>query len=244
MSRTFPSIPGSNAMCVPVERDVVLCCTHLGVAFGSQGEQAQSRLHFAYMLIGLTGGIGCGKSSAATLFAAQGFRVLDTDKIVREQVLTSPAVLDEARARWGGTVLTADGRGINRARVGEIVFAQANERAWWEGIVHPRVGAIWRAPVAANLNLDWVVEVPLLFEAKLEKGFDFVVCVGANRNTQLARVIARGTTPAQAELRIASQLILDTKFNHSHIVLWNEGSLDFLRAQVEACAKCLHQSRI
>ena len=227
-----------------MERDVVLCCTHLGVAFGGEGEQAQSRLHFAYMLIGLTGGIGCGKSSAAALFAGLGFRVLDTDKIVREQVLTSPEVLAAARARWGATVITPDGRHIDRAKVGEIVFASQPERIWWEGIVHPRVGALWRAGVAKDPDSDWMVEVPLLFEAKLEKGFDFVVCVGASRQTQLARVIARGTAPAQAELRIASQLTLDTKFNHSDIVLWNEGSLDFLRAQVTACAKQLREARI
>lgn len=194
------------------------------------------------MLIGLTGGIGCGKSSAAAEFAALGFRVCDTDRIVREQVLTDPAVLAEARGRWGDGVIGSAGS-LDRARVGDIVFADAAEKKWWEGVVHPRVGAIWRGEVAAEPGAAWLIEVPLLFEAGLEKGFDFVVCVGANHATQLARVIARGMTQAQAEQRIASQLPLATKLHLAHAVLWNEGSRDFLRAQVAEVASRLRCHR-
>ncbi len=183
------------------------------------------------MLIGLTGGIGCGKSSAAAAFAALGFRVRDTDRIVREQVLSEAAVLAEAEARWGREVKRQDGT-LDRARVAAIVFADAGERLWWESVVHPRVGRLWRSEVAAAPEAEWVIEVPLLFEAGLEKGFDFVVCVGANPATQLARVTARGMTQAQAEQRIASQLPLAIKLNSAHAVLWNEGSLAFLHAQI------------
>ena len=182
------------------------------------------------MLIGLTGGIGCGKSSAAAAFAALGFRVRDTDRIVREQVLTDPAVLAEAEARWGPGLRRADGM-LDRTRVAEIVFADAGERRWWESVVHPRVGRLWRSEVSADPAAEWVIEVPLLFEAGLEKGFDFVVCVGANPATQLARVTARGMTQAQAEQRIASQLPLAIKLNSAHAVIWNEGSREFLHAQ-------------
>lgn len=190
------------------------------------------------MLIGLTGGIGCGKSSAAQAFAAEGFCVLDTDKIVREQVLTEAAVLAEAVGRWGAQVLTEAGE-LNRERVARIVFAEETERRWWERVVHPRVGAIWRGAVAAEPEAEWVVEIPLLYEAGLEKGFDFVVCVGANASTQRSRVIARGMSPAQAEQRIASQFPLATKLHNAHIVLWNEGSPAFLAAQVSVIARHL-----
>src|SRR5690606_29458831 len=121
----------------------------------------------------------------------------------------------EARGRWGDGVIGAAGS-LDRARVGDIVFADAAEKKWWEGVVHPRVGAIWRGEVAAEPVAAWLIEVPLLFEAGLEKGFDFVVCVGANHATQLARVIARGMTQAQAEQRIASQLPLATKLLLAH----------------------------
>jgi dephospho-CoA kinase len=212
--------------------------------------QAQSRLSFAQMLIGLTGGIGCGKSAAAAEFAALGFRAQDTDRIVKEEVLPDPAVVDLAVERWGRRVLYGVGevggggeRGssheLDRVRVAEIVFSDANERRWWESVVHPRVGALWRRRVASAPEAEWVVEVPLLFEAGLEKGFDFVVCVGANPAIQLARAIARGMTPAQAGQRIASQLPLANKLHSAHAVLWNDGSRDFLRAQVATLVAAL-----
>lgn len=193
------------------------------------------------MLIGLTGGIGCGKSAAATEFAALGFRVQDTDRIVREEVLPDPEVVALAEARWGPGVLTAPAREnatatLNRVRLAEIVFAEPTERRWWESVVHPRVGALWRGRVAAEPETEWVIEVPLLFEAGLEKGFDFVVCVGANPSVQLARVVARGMTQAQAGRRIASQLPLASKLHFAHAVLWNDGSRDFLCAQVATLA--------
>ncbi len=192
---------------------------------------AESRQRFGIMLIGLTGGIGCGKSSAGRFFAEEGFRVLDVDRIVRDRILTAPDVIESAINRWGADVCLQDGQ-LDRVRVAAIVFQQPGERLWWESLIHPRVGATWRAEVATEPYAQWVVEVPLLFEAGLEKGFDFVVCVAANAATQLNRAVARGLTPAQAEQRIASQLPLDTKLQSSHAVLWNEGSPDFLRAQV------------
>lgn len=196
------------------------------------------------MLIGLTGGIGCGKSAAGEDFAALGFRVQDTDRIVREEVLTDPAVVGLAAKRWGRRVLASliadDGSArLDRARVAEIVFADVEERRWWEGVVHPRVGTLWRSRVAAMPEAEWVVEVPLLFETGLEKGFDFIVCVGANPSVQVARVVARGMTQAQAGQRIASQFPLASKLHSADAVLWNDGSRDFLRAQVTALAGAL-----
>lgn len=200
------------------------------------------------MIIGLTGGIGCGKSAAAAAFAESGFRVLDTDQIVREEVLPDPEVVALAIGRWGRRVAAASGGTsgvgqLDRARVAEVVFADPAERKWWEGVVHPRVGARWRARVNASPEVEWVVEVPLLFEARLEKGFDFIVCVGANPSVQMARVVARGMTQAQAGQRIASQLPLASKLYSAHSVLWNDGSRDFLRAQVRALSAALRAGR-
>ncbi|TAG28459.1 MAG: dephospho-CoA kinase, partial [Verrucomicrobia bacterium] len=173
------------------------------------------------MLIGLTGGIGCGKSSAARAFASLGFSVRDTDRIVREQVLSNPEVLAAAISRWGAAIIDAD-RALDRATVARHVFSDVKERLWWEAVIHPRVRAIWRSEVASDPARHWVIEIPLLFEAKLEKGFDFVVVVGVDPCTQLARVTARGMSLAQAEQRIASQLPLASKLNYAHVVLWNE----------------------
>jgi dephospho-CoA kinase len=198
------------------------------------------------MVIGLTGGIGCGKSSAAADFAALGFQVQDTDRIVKEEVLTDPEVVEMAATRWGRAVLDESGKDVRvpvlvRSRLAEIIFGDERERRWWEGVVHPRVGAIWRGRVARDPSAEWVIEVPLLFEAGLEKGFDFVVCVGANPAVQVARAVARGMTQAQAGLRIASQLPLASKLHFAHAVLWNDGSRDFLRDQVAILAASLRK---
>ncbi len=194
-------------------------------------EQAQSRRRFAGARIGLTGGIGSGKSSAGAYFAEAGFRVLDVDALVRTRVLADSEVLAEAAGRWGAEVLNAAGE-LDRARVAGIVFGDEVERIWWEGVVHPRVGRLWRAELAARPEADWVVEIPLLFEGGLEKEFDFVACVAANQRTQFNRAVARGLPPAQAEKRIASQLPLAIKLKSAHVVLWNEGSRAFLGRQV------------
>jgi dephospho-CoA kinase len=194
-------------------------------------EQAQSPRPAQGLRIGLTGGIGCGKSTAAKFFGAEGFRILDVDELVRTKVLVEPEVVAEASRRWGKGVIRTDGA-LDRGRVAEIVFGDAAERVWWEGVVHPRVGRRWRAELAADLGADWVVEVPLLFEAGLEKEFDFVVCVAANTSAQMNRAVERGLPPAQVERRIASQLPLATKLKSAHFVLWNEGSREFLARQI------------
>lgn len=201
-------------------------------------EQAQSPRPERGLRVGLTGGIGSGKSTVAKLCAREGFRVLDVDELVRSRVLMEPEVLAAARERWGDGVIGANGA-LDRARVAEIVFGDRGERVWWEGVVHPRVGRRWRAELAADPGADWVVEVPLLFEAGLEKEFDFVVCVAANGLAQMNRAVERGMSPAQAEQRIASQLPLATKLKSAHFVLWNEGSREFLARQVRELAACL-----
>jgi dephospho-CoA kinase len=187
------------------------------------------------MLIGLTGGIACGKSAANKEFKRLGCQVIDVDEIVKSQVLVDGEVLDAAMERWGSSVVIlgdAGARVLNRARVAEVIFGDEVERKWWEGLVHPRVSGIWRSRVDGDRNALWVVEIPLLFEAGLEKGFDFVVCVGANPIVQLERAMARGMTRAQADQRIASQLPLDSKISSAHAILWNDGDLAFLSAQV------------
>ncbi len=193
------------------------------------------------MLIGLTGGIGCGKSAVAAEFGAAGFAIIDVDRIVREHVLKEASVIEAARTRWGDGVVDAAGL-LDRARIAESVFASPEERRWWEDVVHPQVGARWRAQVAAQPDARWVVEIPLLFEAGLEKGFDFIVCVGANPAVQIARTVARGLSAAQAERRIAAQFPLDYKIKQSHAVIWNDGSREFLRAQVLWLARRLVDS--
>jgi dephospho-CoA kinase len=184
------------------------------------------------MILGITGGMGCGKSTAARAFERHGFRRIDSDALVREQVLTLPAVCDQLRTRYGGGVFAQDGS-VDRARLAERVFAEDRERAWLEDLTHPPLLAIWRQAFQAAPAAPWVVEVPLLFEKNLENWFDFTLCVACAPAQQLARLEQRGLPHALAEQRISKQLPLARKIELADFVLWNEGTAQFLQDQVD-----------
>jgi dephospho-CoA kinase len=185
----------------------------------------------SHMRIGITGGIGCGKSTVAGLFEHAGWRRLDADALVRDHVLTEARVKEELRQRFGAEVLAADGT-VNRARLGERVFSDDAARLWLEELIHPVLFDLWRAAFAAEPAIAWAVEVPLLFEKNLENWFDFTVCVACSRAQQLARLEQRGLPRALAEPRISKQLPLAQKIEQADFVLWNEGSAEFLQDQV------------
>jgi dephospho-CoA kinase len=190
------------------------------------------------MKVGITGGLGCGKTTAARLFERRGYRRLDSDQIVREQVLVEPGIVATLRQRYGREVLDAAGA-ADRAELARRVFADDAERLWLEELVHPRVFAIWREEFARAPQARWVVEVPLLFEKSLANWFDFTVCVALAPEQQLARLEHRGFSRALAGQRISKQLPLARKIELSDFVLWNEGSPAFLEAQVDRLADAL-----
>ena len=195
------------------------------------------------MFAGITGGIGCGKSTAARALERRGYRRLDSDQIVREVVLAEPDVIAAVVARHGNGVLdggTRDGAPrINRTALAAFVFANDAERIWLEEMIHPRVFAAWRAAFSATPGARWAVEVPLLFEKDLENWFDFTICVACSHSQQLVRLEQRGLPRVLAGQRISKQLPLARKIERSDFVLWNEGSPEFLEAQIDRLANTL-----
>ena len=183
------------------------------------------------MRLGLTGGIGCGKSTFGQLLAARGWRLIQTDLVARD-ILNTPEVAARVRALFGPGVMGPDGR-PDRAALAAIVFADKGALASLEAELHPRVQAAWRARVAAEPNAPWVVEIPLLFEKNLEGFFDFTVCVHCSPQTQLARLAARGLPEDQATARMRAQLPLETKLSRADIAVFNDGSPEFLAAQAD-----------
>jgi dephospho-CoA kinase len=194
------------------------------------------------MKLGITGGIGCGKSTAAALLEAAGFRRLDSDALVRDRILTSPAVKQALAERYGTAMLRADGT-VDRSAVAARVFADEGELRWLEDLVHPPLYAIWRATFAVETSVDWVVEVPLLFEKRLENWFDFTICVASAPAQQLARLEQRGLSRALAEQRISKQLPLAQKIELADFVLWNDGTPEFLSDQVRRLVDSLQVTR-
>ncbi len=190
------------------------------------------------MIVGLTGGMGCGKSTVAALFAERGFRRLDADQVVREELLIDPDVVTAVRAQFGDTVLDREGR-IDRAKLGEVVFSDDAALAWLEQLLHPRLQSRWEKVYAAARGQKFIVEVPLLFEKQLQNRFDFTVCVTTSSDLQLRRLEQRGVPPGIARQRLAKQLPLARKCELADFVILNDGTLEFLREQVSELARRL-----
>ncbi len=194
------------------------------------------------LIVGLTGGMGCGKSTAAAMFADCGYRRLDADQTVRDELLTDPAVVQAIRERLGATVLAPDGS-VRRDRVAEVVFADPVALAWLEELLHPRLRARWRELLDHAQNTAFIVEVPLLFEKGLENWFDFTICVTTDSALQLRRLEQKGIAPELARQRLALQLPLARKCELADFVLLNDGTPDFLREQVKVLAARLLKSQ-
>ena len=194
------------------------------------------------MIVGITGGIGCGKSTAAVLFEREGFRRLDSDELVRTKVLTSPAIISALRARYGESVIDSHGH-VERMELAARVFPVEAELRWLEDLIHPVVFGLWRTAFRDEPAVDWAVEVPLLFEKGLENWFDFTVCVASAPVQQLARLEQRGLSRALAEQRISKQLPLAQKIERADFVLWNDGSPEFLQEQVSRLVVSLRTVR-
>ena len=190
------------------------------------------------MVIGITGGMGCGKSTVARLFEPHGFTRMDSDEVIRTQVLTDKAVIEKIVNRYGQGML-AENQSIHRGRLASVVFENDLEREWLENQLHPRLFAVWREAFGTYPRWSWVIEVPLLFEKQLENWFDFTLCVTTTAENQWVRLEKRGMTRAQAELRISKQLPLARKVELADFVIGNDGTTDFLRLQVERLVRRL-----
>lgn len=194
-------------------------------------------------LVGLTGGIGSGKSSVAALMAAQGAVVIDADAIVHELQRAGTPLLAEIVETFGAGVLRPDGE-LDRAALGSIVFRDAEARDRLGRLVHPKVGAemLRRVEAARDAGEAIVVmDVPLLLEGRAAgRGgaagapYDCVVVVWVPEAVQIERTVARdGCTPAEAERRVQAQMSLDEKRELADHVIDNSGSREETAAQVE-----------
>jgi dephospho-CoA kinase len=179
--------------------------------------------------VGLTGGIGAGKSEALASFERRGAAVLSTDKVAHD-ILDDEVVRTALVERWGEEI-APDGV-VDRNRVGEIVFDDREELAWLESVTHPRVGAHvldWRQSLGPDVEVA-VIEVPLLFEAAMEDAFDATLAVVADDEIRDARLRERGQ--AGLEGREGRQLDQAEKERRADHVIRNDASLEELDREV------------
>ncbi|MQA76911.1 MAG: dephospho-CoA kinase [Streptosporangiales bacterium] len=185
--------------------------------------------------VGLTGGIGSGKSEVTARLAARGAVVVDADVLAREVVAVGTDGLAEVVEAFGADVLAGDGS-LDRPRLGRLVFGDPDARRRLEGIVHPRVRAR-RAEIVAAAPADAVVveDVPLLVEGGLHRDYDLVVVVDAPDDVRLDRLVRlRGMTEEDARARIEAQASRDERLAVADVVVDNGGDLADLDPQVDA----------
>jgi len=183
--------------------------------------------------IGLTGGIGSGKSTVSGLLAARGAVIVDADRIAREVVEPGTPGLAAVVEAFGDRVLTPAGA-LDRPALAGIVFADAEARRRLDGIVHPLVRQR-AAELARAAPEDAVVvhDVPLLVETGQASSYDVVLVVEADLETRLGRLVARGLPEADARARIAAQAGDEERRTVADVVLDNSGTPEQLAAQVD-----------
>ncbi|MFO1487031.1 MAG: dephospho-CoA kinase [Verrucomicrobiota bacterium] len=185
-------------------------------------------------VFGLTGGIGMGKSTAASHLAEQGVPVVDTDILARQVVEPGRPALKEIQLAFGSQMIAPDGS-LNREALAQLVFADRAARQQLESITHPRIQLLWQEQI-----LRWrmenqpraVVVIPLLFETAAEKELDRTICVACTAGTQQARLRQRGWSAEQIAGRIAAQWPVEKKMARADFVVWSEGEPAVLGRQL------------
>jgi len=186
-------------------------------------------------LLGLTGGVGMGKSACADLLRARGIPVVDTDTLARQLVEPGQPALGEIRDVFGAEFMDPAGR-LRRDELGRRVFSDAAARKKLEDILHPRIRQLWHQWVEQRRREHHsltVVAIPLLFETRAETEFDLTLCVVCSAATQHQRLSARGWSDAEIEARNRAQLPVEQKLARANYVIWAEGGLDVHAGQLD-----------
>ena len=186
--------------------------------------------------IGLTGGIGSGKSTVAKWFAEQGVPVLDADKTAHELLESDIATIENLVQEFGSDILKESG-GINRGKLGALVFNSENARKKLENIIHPRIRSAMKEQnealrEAGKRHCIW--DVPLLFETGFDRNVDEIWVVWTTMESQITRVMARDKlSRAEVVARLAAQMSLDEKRLRADVVVDNSGDEKELIRQLE-----------
>ena len=199
------------------------------------------------MVIGLTGGIGTGKSTVSQILKGRGFPVIDLD-VISHEVIEFSSVVEKIVQNFGREVLDEDEAGnctISREKLGKIIFANKEKRLALNSIMHPEILKVMHKKILeckSEKNKIIFVEVQLLFEVQWEKEFDYILLVAAKRDMQVRRVLERDKRSEEEAWNIInSQMSLDEKREKSDFVIENDGNMDDLNKKVDKFLKSLEQ---
>ncbi len=186
------------------------------------------------MIVGLTGGIGSGKSAAADLFAAQGIELVDTDLLAREVVEPGSTALAEIAGHFGKEILDASGA-LDRARLRAIIFADPKQKAWLERLLHPAINTLMLSRLSACTGPYCLLVSPLLLETEQANAVDRILVIDVSRETQLMRTLQRdGSSRETVEAIIDSQISRSERLKRADDIISNESDLEALAIAVLA----------
>jgi dephospho-CoA kinase len=193
------------------------------------------------MKVGLTGGIGAGKSTVADLFSQKGAVVIRSDELARQVIEPQTPGFQQVIDRFGKDLLNAEGY-IDRAKLAQIVFKDDAALKDLENIIHPLVRSKTNQIIDQHTSETIIVnEIPLLLEKKMESLFDFLVIVISSEKNRLERLAHRGLTAEQATARMAKQVSDEQRKAAADFLIVNDGNLDQLEADVEKIWQTLQE---
>jgi dephospho-CoA kinase len=182
--------------------------------------------------VGLTGGIGSGKSTVARYFAALGVPVIDCDVIAKDLVQPGTKVLAQIVEHFGDKIVNAKGE-LKRSYLRQIVFNTVSERTWLEGLLHPLIWQEIASRLAQLQAVYCIIIIPLLLEASWQKHVDKILVVDAKETTQIARLMQRDhVTLVKAKTSLHNQASRQQRLQAADDVIHNDGSLQNLQEQV------------
>ena len=194
------------------------------------------------VVIGLTGGIGTGKSTVSQILKEKNFPVIDLD-IISHEVIKFPKVVEKIVENFGKEVLEYNNTGnwiVSREKLGRVIFGNREKRVILNSIMHPEILHIMREKIleCKKENKIIFVEIQLLFEVKWEKEFDYILLVSAEKETQIKRILARDKRSKEEALSIInSQMPLDEKKKRSDYVIENDGNIQDLERKIDGFLK-------
>lgn len=185
------------------------------------------------LIIGLTGGIGSGKSEASKRFAERGVLVVDADVVAREVVEPGEPALQEIATHFGPDILDADGN-LNRAMLREVIFSNPTEKQWLESLLHPIINAEIRRQLAGATSMYAILASPLLLETQQFNLVDRILVIDTSEQHQLERASHRDkNNEAQIKAIMQTQLSRQERCARATDIIQNHGSIDELDEQVE-----------
>jgi dephospho-CoA kinase len=183
-------------------------------------------------LIGLTGGIGSGKSSVAAIFAQLGCEVVSGDELGKRVLEESGELIDKIRERYGEQVFLPEGK-LNRKELGKLIFQSQEEVQWLTQLTFPGIYTFWKETILRTNCEVALFDAALIYEWKIDKEFDLMIAVVADYDIVLARALAKGKfSEKEIEMRLSGQLDYQEKIKRAHVVLVNNSTFANLQHSV------------